>query len=260
MAFTMPDFSSLGNWKQVKLKSLVWPFLWSILFISFLFNVLHTTPSTSSSASKEDANTTSSSLVSHPGSLTHNVGDYYDGLAHSAANTTDMDHGFITANISTSNKVAVIIETRKYNTIIPLILHFATVLGPSWPIVIFTNSENFGTFTTSHALLRYQQAGRVHIRPLEEGTYFPSWNSVSWFMTKKWIWQALAPAEHILVFQSDAILCSNSPRSVEDFFEYDLIGAPIAPQWGRGYNGGLSLRSRKTTLRVLDEWEWKNGG
>jgi hypothetical protein len=45
-------------------------------------------------------------------------------------------------------------------------------------------------------------------------------------------------------------------RKVEDFFEYNFIGAPIAPVWGAGYNGGLSLRRRSTILKILDEWEW----
>jgi hypothetical protein len=58
------------------------------------------------------------------------------------------------------------------------------------------------------------------------------------------------------MFQGDSILCSNAVRSVDDFFEYDFIGARIAPGWGKGYNGGLSLRRRSTVLRVLREWEY----
>jgi hypothetical protein len=123
-------------------------------------------------------------------------------------------------------------------------------------VIIYTTSENFGSFSTSHSLLRMQKAGRVVVRSLEPGTFFPSWDSVSYFLTKKWLWENLAPAEHILIFQNDAILCSNSVRSVEDFFEYDLIGAPIAGNWGRGYNGGLSLRKRSTTLRALEKFDW----
>lgn len=71
------------------------------------------------------------------------------------------------------------------------------------------------------------------------------------------MWEDLAPAEHVLIFQADSVLCANSVRSVEDFFEWDLIGAPIKPQLGIGYNGGLSLRKRRTMLRVLDEFDWK---
>ena len=163
------------------------------------------------------------------------------------------------ANISTSNKVAVIVDTRASGNIVPLVLHFSAVLGPTWPVLIYTPSENFGTFTTSAALLRYQAIGRVVVRPLAEGVWFPNWDSVSGFLTTSWLWEELAPAEHILLFQSDSILCSNSVRSVEDFFEYDYIGAPIHPVWGAGFNGGLSLRKRSTILKVLTDWTYQPG-
>jgi len=76
-------------------------------------------------------------------------------------------------------------------------------------------------------------------------------------MTQKWLWESLAPAENILLFQSDSMLCANAARSVDDYFKYDFVGAPIATDLGRGYNGGLSLRKRSTTMRVLEEWDWE---
>jgi hypothetical protein len=126
----------------------------------------------------------------------------------------------------------------------------------SQTVVIYTSAENFGSFSTSAALLRHQRAGRVVIRALADGVYFPNWNSVSDFLTTPWIWEEMAPAEHVLLFQTDSILCSNSVRRVDDFFEWDFVGAPINPDIGVGYNGGLSLRNRNTTLRVLSEFEW----
>jgi len=53
------------------------------------------------------------------------------------------------------------------------------------------------------------------------------------------------------------MLCANAARSVDDFFEYDLVGAPIAKDLGTGYNGGLSLRKRSTILRVLENYDWE---
>lgn len=76
-------------------------------------------------------------------------------------------------------------------------------------------------------------------------------------MTKPWLWESLAPAEHILIFQSDSMLCANAARSVDDYFEYDFIGAPIAKHLGVGYNGGLSLRKRSSIMRILNEWDWE---
>jgi hypothetical protein len=70
------------------------------------------------------------------------------------------------------------------------------------------------------------------------------------------LWEELAPHEMILIFQSDSMLCANAARSVEDFFAYDLVGAPIDPKLGDGYNGGLSLRRRTRMLQVLQEWDF----
>jgi len=184
--------------------------------------------------------------------------DYYNALTHYSSQNLGLEYKdqYITANVSSSKKAAVIIETRRSGGIVPLILHFSAVLGPDWPVIIYTSAENFGSFSTSHALARHQRSGRVVVRPLAEGVYFPSWDSVSDFLTTPWLWKDLAPAEHILIFQVDSILCANAVRSVEDFFEYDLIGAPIAANWGVGFNGGLSLRKRSTILRVLEEFSW----
>lgn len=239
---------SFPNVGKIKAKQLLWPTLWSILLLWVLVDALKT--------SAPPGTIPTSTANSSSFSLSGKVHDVYSSLRHpSSDDSSKVDNG-VTANITTSNKVAVIIETRQSSGIIPLVIHFASVLGPDWPILIYTPSENFGTFSTSHALVRFIKAGRVVVRPLADGVYFPSWNSVSEFLTVKWLWQDLAPAEHILIFQSDSILCANSVRSVDDFFEWDLIGAPIKPNFGRGYNGGLSLRKRTTMLRVVSEFDW----
>jgi hypothetical protein len=155
------------------------------------------------------------------------------------------------------DKVAVIIEDRARINLIPLILHFSAVLGPSWPIIIYTSASNVGIFSSSAPLKRYLVAGIVSIRILPPTILFTNSDSVSRFMTKPWLWEQLAPAEHILVFQSDSMLCSNAALSVEDFFEWDFVGAPIAPHLGAGMNGGLSLRRRESFLRVAREWDWE---
>ena len=90
----------------------------------------------------------------------------------------------------------------------------------------------------------------IRIIYLEVGTTFPNHNSVSVFLTSPWFWEQFEPAHRVLIFQADSILCSNSKLSVDDFLEFDLAGAPIAPQFGRGYNGGLSLRNPKLMLDV----------
>lgn len=53
------------------------------------------------------------------------------------------------------------------------------------------------------------------------------------------------------------MLCVNSLARVEDFFEYDFVGAPIRTDWGEGFNGGLSLRNRELCLRIASGYSWE---
>jgi hypothetical protein len=50
--------------------------------------------------------------------------------------------------------------------------------------------------------------------------------------------------EHVLVAQTDAAICANSPHSVDEFLQYDWVGAPWGiPMKGVQYaplgNGGI---------------------
>jgi hypothetical protein len=232
----------------------IYPALWLILMVCFFKTVLKQSGSGRFNFSLAGALGSSTNYT-----IPHlSLYDYYNSLTNHTHTKTDpnLSEEHMTVNVSTSIKAAVIIETRRSAGIVPLVLHFSAVLGPEWPVLIYTSAENFGSFSTSAALLRHQRSGRIVVRPLAEGVYFPNWNSVSDFLTTPWLWKDLAPAEHILIFQTDSILCGASVRKVEEFFEYHLIGAPIAPVWGVGYNGGLSLRRRSTILRILKEWEW----
>jgi len=77
-------------------------------------------------------------------------------------------------------------------------------------------------------------------------------------MTTPWLWEQLAPAKHVLLFQLDSILCSNSPFEINDYLQYDFIGAPIQDLagWGLGFNGGLSLRNLDKTLQIVRNNNW----
>ncbi|TAQ88302.1 hypothetical protein B7494_g3392 [Chlorociboria aeruginascens] len=158
-------------------------------------------------------------------------------------------------NGTIDTKAAIIIETKFRPVLIPLILHFHTVLGPSWPILIYTSAESVGFYSSSSALSRYFHQGVIQIRILPQSLMLINADSMNQFMTDIWLWEDLAPAEHILIFQSDTMLCGNAARSVDDFFAFDFVGGAVA-YTGRPFDAGLSLRKRSAMIRVLDNWEW----
>jgi hypothetical protein len=157
-------------------------------------------------------------------------------------------------NGSIFNKVAVIIEDAYRPEVVPLILHFSSVLGSTWPILIYTTIESVPSFSSSAALSRYIAPGLIQVRTLPQSVLFTDLKTRNKFMTDTWIWESLSPAEYILLFHSDSMLCANAARSVEDFFKYDLVGLPVQD---KGHRGGLSLRKRTSILRVLENWKFE---
>lgn len=159
------------------------------------------------------------------------------------------------SSIIKGNKVATIIENRPLANLVPLILHFSAVLGPEWPIVVFTGATPPPAFKSA-AIERLIKAGLLDIVPLSDDVRFMGSKTVSAFLASPWFWDQLAPADHVLLFQADSIICGNSERRVDDYLEYDFIGAPVSPYYGVGYNGGLSLRNRNMMLSIIHQFNF----
>ncbi|KAH8898704.1 hypothetical protein GQ53DRAFT_635717 [Thozetella sp. PMI_491] len=130
-------------------------------------------------------------------------------------------------------------------------LHFSNVLGPSWLVVLFTMENMYANFKPSPAFQRGIQGGRIAIRFMPPDTNLKKWKQVSRFLTRPWLWEQVRAASRVLMFQTDSIICSNSKHSMDDFLEWDFIGAPVNPFLGQGFNGGLSLRNPKMILDIL---------
>ncbi|KAH8891987.1 hypothetical protein GQ53DRAFT_141399 [Thozetella sp. PMI_491] len=148
-------------------------------------------------------------------------------------------------------KIAFIVETRMLDNLIPLILHFSSVLGPSWHVVLFTMESTWEMPTSA----RFQHAieeKRVSVRFLPPDTNLSRWKYVSRFLTRPWIWEQMRSAERVLLFQTDSIICSRSNWTADDFLQWDYIGAPLNPFMNSSsFNGGLSMRNPKLILDIL---------
>jgi len=155
-------------------------------------------------------------------------------------------------------KVAVIIETRPLRTLIPLIVHFAGVLGPEWPILFFTRPSVVSTLAAfgqgSQPFKRMVHSGQIKIIELPTEPDLGEYLGLSKFLASEWFWSQMGSAEYMLNFQSDSILCANSGRKVEDFFDYDFVGA-YHPWVSGAYNGGLSLRNVAMARRVIELYD-----
>ncbi|KAL8854952.1 MAG: hypothetical protein Q9221_000148 [Calogaya cf. arnoldii] len=121
-------------------------------------------------------------------------------------------------------------------------------------VVCYTAPETGPQFSVPPGFQRQVSSGHITLRQLPSNIAFtdPGRAQVNEFLTSAELYHNLAPYKHLLFFQTDSILCANSPRLVKDFLGYDSVGASIGPIHGHGMNGGLSIRNRGKLLEVLD--------
>lgn len=70
-------------------------------------------------------------------------------------------------------------------------------------------------------------------------------------LTSERFWLGLP--ETVLIFQADSMLLHHG---IEEFLDYDFIGAPIPKIRWPAMNGGLSIRKRDAMLRCIREQEY----
>lgn len=147
---------------------------------------------------------------------------------------------------------------------VPVVTHFRNMLDPSWEMVILTRRG--WKIPPGRAFREFLSSGAIKIRFLPpESDSFPSHAAVSIFLTSPWLWQTFQNVNRLLMFQPDSILCSKADTRVDDFLEWDFIGAPIEEYWvdtrkgfgtheahpdAQAFNGGLCIRNPRLFLDI----------
>lgn len=104
------------------------------------------------------------------------------------------------------------------------------------------------------AISNLERIGRLEFLEIPDNYSVQSRESISRMFTDAHLYESiLAPAEHLLVFQPDAIFCTNSEQSLNDYLDYDWVGAPWSTTSQFGGNGGLSLRKVSRVLKAIRE-------
>ena len=68
-------------------------------------------------------------------------------------------------------------------------------------------------------------------------------------LTSKEFWEQI-PFDKVLIFQHDSLLLR---EGIEDFLQYDFVGAPLYHIDFPAMNGGLSLRDKSASLEVINK-------
>ncbi|KAJ9144033.1 hypothetical protein NKR19_g6572 [Coniochaeta hoffmannii] len=150
------------------------------------------------------------------------------------------------------SKVALLIENRINPILAPLMLHFISVVPPDWRFRFMGSVDSVEYLNKSMAIREHVAAGKLDLTYIPANMSTGSQEEISRFLTNLWLYEVvLQPAEWLLVFQTDSILCANSRQTLNDYLEFDWVGAPWNPQGRFGGNGGLSLRRVSAIIDVL---------
>ncbi len=151
-----------------------------------------------------------------------------------------------------SSKVALLIENRINPILAPLMLHFMSVVPPDWRFRFMGSLESVEYLNTSRAIRNHVASGKLDLTYIPANMTTGSQEEISRFLTTLWLYEVvLQPAEWLLVFQTDSMLCANSRQTLNSWLDYHWVGAPWNPNARFGGNGGLSLRRVSKIIDVL---------
>lgn len=157
-------------------------------------------------------------------------------------------------------KVAVLIENRPMTNLVPILLHFTSTIPPEWRVQFIGSDESVALVNSKPAIRQHVAIGKMDLKYIPSNTSVAGQNEISAFLTDPWFYEHMIyPAEHLLIFQTDSMLCSRSQQSLNDWLEYDWVGAPW-PYRDDGGNGGLSLRKVSAILDILRATSWSPAG
>ncbi|APA08349.1 hypothetical protein SS1G_13279 [Sclerotinia sclerotiorum 1980 UF-70] len=156
-------------------------------------------------------------------------------------------------------KLAFMVETRSLPHLPLQLTHMTSVIPQEWTFKFMGSNTSINYLLSFHHLQDLVASKKLTLIPLPSQWNVSSRESISQMFTDPELYKSLSPAEHLLIFQPDSIFCTKAPTTLNDFIQYDYIGAPWSAKSTHGGNGGLSLRRVSSILRVLENERRKPG-
>lgn len=143
---------------------------------------------------------------------------------------------------------AIIVEPRKHKALQFVLQNFLENLSDEWKIIIFHGSENVDyvkDIVREISNDRIIKLVNLNVDNLNNQTYSQL------FVSKDIIYPHI-DTETFLIFQTDSMIFSKNRHFINDFLEYDYVGAPWRYLNNVIGNGGLSLRKKSKMLEIID--------
>jgi len=148
---------------------------------------------------------------------------------------------------------AIMIEPRKHNAFKFVLHNFLENLSDEWGIIIFHGLLNDIYVKNIVDELDEKQKSRINVVNLQVENLNHHTYSQLFFNPTLY---DFIPTETFLVFQTDSMILPENKHLINDFLQYDYVGAP----WADGVvgNGGLSLRKKSKMLEIIKHKDDKN--
>lgn len=125
------------------------------------------------------------------------------------------------------SKLALLIEDRPLAHLAPLLLHMISVVPPEWRFLFVGSSDSLNRTNTSETLQLLQASGKLRLTEAPDVGSIHSRGKIDRILTNLTFYeQYVDPAEWLLLFHPDSILCSRSEVTINDWLGYDWVGAP----------------------------------
>jgi len=147
---------------------------------------------------------------------------------------------------------AVMVEPRKHPAFEFVMTNFLNNLSDAWGFVIFhgNKNENYINDIINNKLLKYKN--RITLKKI--GVDNLTVLEYSKLLASKSFYDDI-PTETFLIFQTDTLICGEHKDLINEFINYDYVGAP----WINGGvgNGGLSIRKKSKMLEIINKCPYK---
>ncbi|KAF7885315.1 uncharacterized protein EAF01_011380 [Botrytis porri] len=123
-------------------------------------------------------------------------------------------------------KLAFMVETRPLPHLPLQLTHMTSVIPQEWTFEFMGSNTSINYLLDFHHLRDLVASNKLTLVPLPPHWDVSSRESISQMFTDPKLYKSLSPAEHLLVFQPDSIFCTKAPTTLNNFIQYDYIGAP----------------------------------
>jgi len=149
---------------------------------------------------------------------------------------------------------AVIVEPREHKALNLVLKNFLENLDNNWAIIIMHGNKNKDYIDNiiNNNLQKYKN--RITLINLNvDNLTLDNYNNllVSLDFYEK------IPTEIFLIFQTDSIICESDKELINKFLEYDYVGAPWIHHNNKVGNGGLSLRTKSSSIDIINKFIYK---